>query len=250
MKTSSLVHFSSALKASSNSSQLAHIKSWIVKAPGIGCLYFLSFALAAIGIGSTASRSVAQVTYYDRPISYNPNTGYVSTSSGIGLNVRSGPGLSYPIIGGAEDGNFVDLTGGTVSSDGYTWRRVSTGGWVATEYVNGGLVNISSGNGCMQEVSYGCGGDSVPVTRPVVYRPVVYRPVAVTTPMSAGPYVAAVPGGASTLAQVRRIVPTAQLDRAREGSFVNAGGFATHDGAQSLTSLLRANGFDARVIYK
>lgn len=249
MKNPSLVHISSVPKQSSTSAQLVPIKMWIAKAPGIGCLYFLSVALAAIGIVGMAERSAAQVTYYERPISTTIGNGVVSTSSGIGLNVRSGPGLSFPIIGGAEDGNALTLVGSPVSADGYTWQRVSGGGWVATEYVNGGFVNISLGNGCFREVS-ACGGDSEPVTRPISVRPIVVRPISVTTPIAAGPYVTAVPGGASTLSQVRRIVPTAQLDRAREGAFVNAGGFATHDGAQSLASLLRANGFDARVIYK
>lgn len=201
--------------------------------------------MAAIGLGIAAERSSAQVTYYERPISATIESGVVSTNSGIGLNVRSGPGLGFPVIGGAEDGNSLRLIGQPVFADGYRWQRVSTGGWAASDFVsNNGFVNVSV-NGCLRTIS-ACGGDSEPINndRPI-YRDVVLRPIS-----TSGPYVVAVPGGAGTLPQVRRIVRNAYLDRAREGSFVNAGNFATHDGAQSLTSLLRANGLDARVIYR
>jgi len=110
----------------------------------------------------------------------------------------------------------------------------------------GNVVNVSLNTGCLRQIS-ACGGDSIPVDQPGsggsggITRPIAY---------SVGPYVAAVPGGQATLFQVQRVVAGAWLDRAREGSFVNAGGFATYDGAQALTSLLRTRGFDARVIYR
>ncbi|MBF2026723.1 MAG: SH3 domain-containing protein [Oscillatoriales cyanobacterium C42_A2020_001] len=217
---------------------------WWFQVPRFSGLYFLSVVMAAIGLGIAAERSSAQVIYFERPISATVESGVVATNSGIGLNVRSGPGLSFPVIGGADDGNFLRLIGSPVFADGYRWQRVSTGGWAASDFVtNSGVVNVSFDNDCLRTIS-ACGGDSEPINRPI-YRDVVLRPIS-----TSGPYVVAVPGGAGTLPQVRRIVPNAYLDRAREGSFVNAGNFATHDGAQSLTSLLRANGLDARVIYK
>ncbi|MDX2230152.1 MAG: SH3 domain-containing protein [Leptolyngbyaceae cyanobacterium bins.349] len=249
MTTSNLVHISNASKNASSTVPFPLINLWIAKISGIGCWSFLSLVLATMGLGVAAERSAAQVIYYprERQISISTDSGVVSTNSRIGLNVRSGPGLRFPIIGGADDGNFLQLVGSPVFADGYRWQQVSTGGWVASDFVSGGVVNVSISDGCLREIS-ACGGDSQPIDRPISIQPplIVQRPISV----AAGPYVAAIPGGTSTLSQVRRVVPGAQLDRAREGSFVNAGGFATHDGAQAMTSFLRANGFDARVIFK
>jgi hypothetical protein len=248
MQTSNLAHFFDAPKSDASNDPSAQPKRWMTKVPGMRWLYGLSLAIATLGVGIAAEQSTAQVVYFERPISASVDTGVVSTNSGIGLNVRTGPGLRFPVVGGASDGNFMPLVGETVFSDGYAWRRVATGGWAASNFVtNDGTVNVSwsSSNGCWQQVS-ACGGDSQPIYQPISSGPaIIQRPVSVAP----GPFVAAVPGGASTLNQVRRYVPGAQLGRAREGAFVNAGGFATHDGAQAMSSFLRANGFDARVIY-
>lgn len=68
---------------------------------------------------------------------YKPvDLGIVTTNTGIGLNIRSGPGLDYRRIGGLEDGRFIDTYGEVVYSDHYDWQRRSNGGWVATEYVD------------------------------------------------------------------------------------------------------------------
>lgn len=70
---------------------------------------------------------------------YKPvQLGYVDTYSGIGLNVRSGPGIDYRRIGGLEDGTVVETYGEVVSYyyDDYEWQRVAPGAWVATDYVN------------------------------------------------------------------------------------------------------------------
>ncbi len=241
MQTSNLAHFSDA--PVNAAAQPRFTRPLTALLPGLRWLSGVSLAIATIGLGVTADRGAAQVVYFERPVSVSVNTGVVSTNSGIGLNVRSGPGLRFPVIGGADDGNFMPLVGETVFSDGYAWRRVATGGWAASDFVSAnGTVNVSWSNGnCWQA----CGGDSQPIDRPISVTPPMVRP-----PISApGPYVAAVPGGQATLNQVRRYVPSAQLDRAREGSFVNAGNFATHDGAQALASYLRTTGFDARVIY-
>lgn len=233
MQTSNLAHFSDAPASAAAKPSLRLGWRW---------LSGLSLAIATFGLGVTAEQGAAQVIYRERPVSVAVDTGVVFTNSGIGLNVRSGPGLRFPIIGGADDGNFMPLVGETVFADGYAWRRVGTGGWAASDFVTGdGTVNVSwSNSGCWQA----CGGDQS-TDRPVSFPPPVVRPPIA----AAGPYVAAVPGGQATLNQVRRYVPSAQLDRAREGAFVNAGSFATHDGAQALASYLRTTGFDARVIY-
>lgn len=216
-----------------------------------GCL--LGTTMAAIGVSIAATPVTAQIccqpTVNQRSVNVTRTGGFVSTSTGIGLNVRSGPGLSFPIIDGAEDGVFLDLAGRPVFADGYRWQRTTTGGWVATDFVAGGTTNVSltdNGDGCFRRVS-ACGGDSQPIVRPISVRPVVVRPIST----GAGPYVVAVPGAdPATFAQVRRLAGTASVDRAREGTFVNAGSFQDYEGARSLSYLLRSSGLDARVIYR
>lgn len=244
MQTSNLAHFFDAPKSSASKRQFTQLKQWTTKVPGLSWLYGLSLAIATAGLGITANPGGAQVVYFERPVSVSVESGVVSTNSGIGLNVRSGPGLRFPVIGGADDGNFLRLVGAPVSADGYTWQRVSTGGWVASEYVNGnGVVNVSFNNGCLRQIS-ACGGDSEPIARP---QPPILRPISV----AGGGYTVAVPGSdARTVMQVRQFVPGAFVDSAREGRFVNAGGFSDYEAAKSMSYLLRSNGMDARVIYK
>lgn len=94
---------------------------------------------------------------------YRP-VGYVYTNSGIGLNIRSGPGLGYYIIGGAPDGAFLYQDYETVVyNHGYAWTPLYTGGWVASDYTyepyypvsyyggetyNGGYYPVSYRGGC------------------------------------------------------------------------------------------------------
>jgi hypothetical protein len=206
----------------------------------------------------STTNCVDGVIYYDRPVSSTSNSGTVSTSSGIGLNVRQGPGLNYPIIGGADDGVFLNLAGQPVFADGYRWQQVSSGGWVATEYVSGGTTNVgfdpdycyrpTGVDNCYTPIStlpgnIGNGNGPSPI------RP----PIAVVPPagINQGRYVVAVPGsGVVKVAQVRRFVPSAYPDRAMQGSFVNAGAFNDYNLALSMTNYLRANNLDARVIYR
>lgn len=74
----------------------------------------------------------------ERPVSFpgGGSGGYVSTNSGIGVNIRSGPGLGYGRIDGASDNSYVGTSGGTVEADGYIWQRAEGGGWVATNYLD------------------------------------------------------------------------------------------------------------------
>lgn len=68
---------------------------------------------------------------------YKP-TGYVDTASGVGVNIRTGPGLDYRRIGGAYDGAYLDeIDEDVVFTDGYAWRPLDDGGWVATNYTYG-----------------------------------------------------------------------------------------------------------------
>ncbi|UBF25884.1 peptidoglycan-binding protein [Kovacikia minuta CCNUW1] len=80
---------------------------------------------------------------------YRP-VGFVETCSGCGLNIRSGPGVGYWVVGGAPDGAFLEQDYETVIyNDGYAWTPLYTGGWVASDYTNEGYYPVSYG---------GCGG--------------------------------------------------------------------------------------------
>ncbi len=73
--------------------------------------------------------------YYYSPISYSDGGGVVSTNSGIGLNIRSGPGLGYAIEDGADDGTYLPTVDGTVYQDGYAWEQLPDGNWFAADYL-------------------------------------------------------------------------------------------------------------------
>ncbi|MGI0488710.1 peptidoglycan-binding protein [Pantanalinema rosaneae CENA516] len=68
-----------------------------------------------------------------RPVSY----GFADTNYGSGVNIRSGPGLDYRIIGGAPDGSLLNVDYYNAEyRDGYVWTPVSSGGWIAADYVD------------------------------------------------------------------------------------------------------------------
>jgi uncharacterized protein YraI len=71
---------------------------------------------------------------YYRPVSYSDG-GYVSTNTGIGLNIRSGPGLHYQIEDAVSDGTFLPTVDGVVYRDGYAWEELPDGNWVAGDYL-------------------------------------------------------------------------------------------------------------------
>jgi uncharacterized protein YraI len=236
-------------------------------------------AIATLGFGSalpaiaqqtrcvSTPASCGEVVYYDQPISATSNaisnSGVVNTQSGLGLNVRSGPGLNYSIIGGADNGVFLNLDGAPVFADGYRWQPLIDGGWVATDYLSDNSSNVSfdgncyrptsfPNNNCYVPVSSGNNGNVIVNRSPIVNRQPIVNP-SINRPISFrnGPYVVAVPGtNLNQLAQVRRIVPNAYVDRVRQGGFVNAGAYGDLDSARSLAYLLRSNNLDARVIFR
>jgi peptidoglycan hydrolase-like protein with peptidoglycan-binding domain len=71
--------------------------------------------------------------YY--PVSYHDDGGFVETRHRVGLNVRSGPGLDYFVVGGANEGSYVGTYGGVIYRDGYAWQQAEDGAWVATNYL-------------------------------------------------------------------------------------------------------------------
>lgn len=241
MKPINFVQSASAHQDSTSVGQLCSIKHQVWKFPTLAGLTFLSAAIALLGLGIHADQTLAQSRHHWRRGSYPEarrstppdRTGVVSTNSGIGLNIRSGPGLHFPIIGGAPDGAFLELTGRPVVANCYTWRQVTTGGWVATEYVAGSF------GGCRPGPVHPPVGIAPPVPPPAGWR--------------GGPYVVVVPpiGGnlPNQLSWVRQFVPGAFRDAALPGQFINAGSFRDYDAAQSQSYFLRSQGFDARVYF-
>jgi Putative peptidoglycan binding domain len=66
-----------------------------------------------------------------------------------------------------------------------------------------------------------------------------------------GPYVVVVPGsGSDRLAAVQRIVPAARADDTGRGTFINAGGYGTRSGAESVSDRLKNVGLPARVDFR
>jgi TolB protein len=62
-----------------------------------------------------------------------PNSGRVTA---YGLNVRSGPGIAYPIVGGLSQGDTVEVVGKNATA---TWLQIvynGEEGWVAAAYVD------------------------------------------------------------------------------------------------------------------
>lgn len=65
-------------------------------------------------------------------------------------------------------------------------------------------------------------------------------------------YITAIParsGGSSSLAQIRRFIPSAFLAKSGRGDYIYAGGYTNRDAAESLKHFLRSQGIDARVLY-
>ncbi|UBF25430.1 peptidoglycan-binding protein [Kovacikia minuta CCNUW1] len=113
---------------------------------------------------------------------YRP-IGYVDTYSGIGLNIRSGPGTAYWIIGGAPDGAYLDQDyESVIYNDGYAWTPLYDGGWVASDYTTESYYPVSyygddyydSGYEEYYPVSYRGGGGCYRWR--CCYRPINYYP--------------------------------------------------------------------------
>jgi N-acetylmuramoyl-L-alanine amidase len=63
-------------------------------------------------------------------------TGETAIVAADRLNVRSGPGLDFPIVAVLEQGQPVTLAGDTVAADGYDWAPIAApAGWVAGAYL-------------------------------------------------------------------------------------------------------------------
>lgn len=63
-------------------------------------------------------------------IVYSTYTRYVQTSSGVGLNIRSGAGTNYKKVGTLQEGSKVD-----VYETSGNWSRIGTNEWVCSDYL-------------------------------------------------------------------------------------------------------------------
>lgn len=68
----------------------------------------------------------------DVPVPSQPK---VSTPSGRGLNVRATPSPSGMLLRVLANGTPVTLKSDRKSAGGYIWAELSTGGWVAVQYI-------------------------------------------------------------------------------------------------------------------
>jgi uncharacterized protein YraI len=77
-------------------------------------------ALGAVGAEVAVATTGKQVT--------------VANTSGMGLYLRSGPGINQPVITGLTEGTTMSVIGGPVQADGYTWWNITGSqgtGWSA-----------------------------------------------------------------------------------------------------------------------
>lgn len=251
MKTPNLVHKVVA--------KILH-PTWL----GLASLAIATASLSVIADSAKAQNcnfdNFDQCGTYNRPVSFTgrEGNGFVETSSGIGLNIRSGPGLNFPVIGGATDGVLLELTDQRVIADGYRWGKLRTPGWVATEFVAGTLAtsypaDCNNESGTERPVYYtDCYGESAvnyPGTNGSVGN--TGGTGGTSTPVVARSYVVVVPGNSpQLLSQVRRIVGVAYPDKAKQGAFINAGAYTNYYEARAISDRLRAAKLDARVTYR
>ena len=99
---------------------------------------------------------LANPTYVSSGSGNTNNTGNTSTATPVnsgtvvcttGVNVRSGAGTNYPVVGSAYNGQRVSIYE-TVSVNGSFWGRIGEGRWISLNYVKLDSTNTgSTGNG-------------------------------------------------------------------------------------------------------
>jgi uncharacterized protein YkwD len=126
----------------------AQVVDWWMNSPGHKAA-MLDPKATDIGIGYVVPKSgpyagwhqvVTNLAAYPGSVSVSPGTQYKTT---IQLNLRSGPGTTYAILGSGATGTIVTATGKTNS----IWYEVKMGsqtGWMSSEYLTR-YVDASSG---------------------------------------------------------------------------------------------------------
>jgi TolB protein len=93
----------------------------------------LAIALLLTALLATPALSEPPAQPPNHPVAQSPDSGRVTA---YGLNVRAGPGMAYPIIGGLSLGDEVEVVGKNATSD---WLQIGYSGqecWVAAAYVD------------------------------------------------------------------------------------------------------------------
>ncbi|MBD2257323.1 hypothetical protein [Pseudanabaena sp. FACHB-2040] len=136
--------------------------------------------------------------------------------------------------------NWVSYYGGASFRNipGRYFVRANSGGEAVLQFID------ATGRVVLEEQRIG----PLVVNIPQTDLPPGVTPPAATADLS--PFVAAVFGNEQTLTQVRAIAPQAQFESARQGRFINAGSFTNRFEAESLVNILRARGFDSRLVYR
>lgn len=64
------------------------------------------------------------------------------------VNLRSGPGLGYNVIGNYDSGTNATISAGPEEADGYSWHKIlitGTSGWMATDFLTEGATDGGGG---------------------------------------------------------------------------------------------------------
>lgn len=131
-------------------------------------------------------------------------------------NLRSGPGVTYAVVGGARKGEVLDLAAKT--SDG-TWYKTVGGGWIYADLVqiahNGGaaptMTPMPTGTAVVQD------GGPAPTNLPIIRNDV--NPTATPIPTQVPPQATS--------------TPVFVAPCGCEGNQYNCGNFSTHSEAQA-----------------
>lgn len=101
---------------------------------------------AAVGVlGITGSAQAVTPADWGSGYGYGSTYGYGNAVQGlvvapIPLNVRSGPGTGYPLVGSLANGTTISLTGKSAGTDVFgnnRWFELADGqGWVSAHYVD------------------------------------------------------------------------------------------------------------------
>jgi 3D (Asp-Asp-Asp) domain-containing protein len=109
--------------------------------------------VTALGIGLLIATSLGSPDVHADALV--GSSALVLGTGGSGVKVRSGPGLSYGIVGAAPEGTRVDVLDGPQSGDDQNWYRVTwtdgadvrVRGWVSSGYlVSGSSVTFRDGS--------------------------------------------------------------------------------------------------------
>ena len=72
---------------------------------------------------------------YVKTASDSASEGRTVTVTGSVVNIRSGAGTNHSIVGSVTQGQSCIIVETASASDGVSWGRLSSGGWICMTYV-------------------------------------------------------------------------------------------------------------------